>query len=557
MMRRLCSGEAYDPKEISRLLDYLGDSNYGAKGYYSRDSTCLPGTRIDILDRIITWIRDPEATQRVMCIKGMAGRGKSTIAATVHERWKSEGSSAICCFRRGDMSLVNRLVCALARQLADKGKDVVKRVVLESVRDNQNIAQEPLGDQFKVLLEPLIRLPSTCTPVLLVVDALDECHDANYAEKIIELLETHSSTMPGSVKFLVTSRPEDRIMRAIEFARIEDLDSTKNMNPTDITRLFNDGFSKIRKKHRLAEAWPPGETIETLVGLSQNLFQWAHTSIAFMQERSPEFRLQQLLDRPSELYGLDKLYEQIVSSAKTRMQPGTESLLQRTIGIALVAAEPISLNVVGYFLNGNGIPRHIPRDGVAKYLRDEILADLKSMFVIPECPDDPIQPMHTSVRDFFIDTNRCNDPDLAVNLPLLDYTTAIDCFRMMRRDLRRNICGLTDLTLRNSEIQKLVGQCVPPGLRYCARFWHHHFVRAAQGHQSAERVFQLYTVIGEFGRKRILHWVEVMCLTGATSEVVGIARALEARFQVGTVSKLEILGRLIKSGGLSGINKSQ
>lgn len=66
-----------------RLLDRLGDGKYGARGEIIEDITCLPGTRVEILERIDNWIRGGPKSERVLWIRGMAGRGKSTIASTV------------------------------------------------------------------------------------------------------------------------------------------------------------------------------------------------------------------------------------------------------------------------------------------------------------------------------------------------------------------------------------------------------------------------------------------------------------------------------------------
>ncbi|KIO26476.1 hypothetical protein M407DRAFT_58496, partial [Tulasnella calospora MUT 4182] len=56
---------------------------------------CLPGTRAQILERIDDWIRDLETLDRVLWIRGMAGRGKSTIASTVAYRWRYRAACAI------------------------------------------------------------------------------------------------------------------------------------------------------------------------------------------------------------------------------------------------------------------------------------------------------------------------------------------------------------------------------------------------------------------------------------------------------------------------------
>ncbi|KIO26408.1 hypothetical protein M407DRAFT_24370, partial [Tulasnella calospora MUT 4182] len=92
--------------ERIRLLDRLGDGSYGARGNAIEDVVCLPGTRVEILNRISAWIKNTSpSADRVLWIRGMAGRGKSAIASTVAHEWASKGSCAIFHFRRGQNAL--------------------------------------------------------------------------------------------------------------------------------------------------------------------------------------------------------------------------------------------------------------------------------------------------------------------------------------------------------------------------------------------------------------------------------------------------------------------
>ncbi|KIO29701.1 hypothetical protein M407DRAFT_39567, partial [Tulasnella calospora MUT 4182] len=123
------------------------------------------------------WIRDASASEKVLWIRGMAGRGKSTIASTIAHQWKYQTASAIFHFRRGQNEMDKKLVCALARQLGSCALvPEVKESILQSVGENQDIGQARLQDQFQALfVRSLGRLRNTSLPILLVVDALDEC----------------------------------------------------------------------------------------------------------------------------------------------------------------------------------------------------------------------------------------------------------------------------------------------------------------------------------------------------------------------------------------------
>ncbi|KAG9012151.1 hypothetical protein FRB90_006869 [Tulasnella sp. 427] len=153
-------------RERRELLNLLGDGRYGAHGDSIKSATCLPGTRLEILERIDQWVRgevpaDSQPTDvhhgetipnRVLWIRGMAGRGKSTIATTVAYRWAFRGACALFHFRRGQNAQDRSLICALARQLGIRGTPEIRNAILQTIRDNPGILGERLEEQFDILL---------------------------------------------------------------------------------------------------------------------------------------------------------------------------------------------------------------------------------------------------------------------------------------------------------------------------------------------------------------------------------------------------------------------
>lgn len=336
--------ELYDKealKEQRRLVNLLGDATYGARGTSIEDVVCLPGTRVQVLDRINAWIRSASASERVLWMRGMAGRGKSTIASTIAHQWKHQAATAIFHFRCGQRGLDQRLICALARQLGRSDLvPQVKEAILQNIAENEDIAQERLTEQFlKLLIWPLAQSNSSgnSRPILLIVDALDECDDLEYAVNFVRLIDEHSVFLSSNVKFLLTSRPEEALLRALEPRQwiIEDLDLLEHTND-DVAQFLQQGFSRIRE-YNLGEDWPHSGEIGALVNMSQGLFQWAHTVIQYLMEGSPQLRLEELMTSPSACDGLDDLYLQILSKAhkKAKKSPAREGLFIRMLGSSL------------------------------------------------------------------------------------------------------------------------------------------------------------------------------------------------------------------------------
>lgn len=515
--------------EQRALLDRLGDGSYGAHGNTIEDATCLEGTRQKILQRIDEWIQD-ESSQRVLWIYGMAGRGKSTIAATVPHRWRDRSAWALFHFRRGQTALEKRLICALAKQLESRAISEVRHAILQAVQKKKDIAQGRLDEQFEVLLvNPLKDYPPQSPPILLIVDALDECEDVDYATGFIELIDKHSSSLPHNIKFILTTRPENPLLRTLRSQewRMEDLDHI--METHDDVKLFiQSGFLKIRKVNKgLPVNWPTPESVEDLVTMSNGLFQWAKTALKHISG-SPERRFRELLKNPSGFCDLDGLYQQILSSA---LQKATKNsgILCRTLAILVATPYPVSLEVIAYLLAGQEILwDKVQMDDFCNFMRDDVLPDVVSLIDIPASTVEPIQIMHTSIRDLLMDAERCGRSSYFVNRAQAHWDLARDCFRLMERDLKKNICDLSDLSKPNSapDVQDCVVSRVPSGLKYCCRSWTIHLTTPKEPDQDNGKP-RVIMMLNNFSKTNLLCWVEVMSLIGRVGEAIIMAKQVE------------------------------
>ncbi|KIO24817.1 hypothetical protein M407DRAFT_25779, partial [Tulasnella calospora MUT 4182] len=516
-------------KEQRRLLDRLGDAKYGARGNTIEEVICLTGTRVEILERIDSWIRDTSSSNRVLWIRGMAGRGKSTIASTVVHSWKYRASCAIFHFRRGQNTLNTRIICALARQLGRSMVPEIKQAILQSIQENEDIADQRLDEQFKTLLvAPLGRLSYQSHPVLIVVDALDEWEDSKDAVAFVKLVDRHSSLFPANVKFLLTYRPEAALIRALEPREwnMEDLDSVTSVTH-DLRRFFQHTFTRIRDDHDLPEDWPSSEDSERLLEMSQGLFQWAHTAIAYIGERSPPSRLRGLLQRPAAWRELDDLYHQILSNAfdAVKLDPIRTELLSWILGSLVVAPNPISLEVIATLYRNHAIFHEMDLGDIIQSLHGDILADLNSLLRIPPSSAEPMRLMHTSIHDLLVNQQRCEQRGYFINRTLNHRRLATVCLDLMQRDLRQNICNISDLSTPNSDIQDVVEQNVTKAIQYCCRSWSIHLTDGVLWSESnAETSSIQLAALNSFSKEKLMFWIEVMSLVGATAEAILMSR---------------------------------
>ncbi|KAG8918277.1 hypothetical protein FRC01_001950, partial [Tulasnella sp. 417] len=508
-------------EERRGFLDRLGDGNYGARGSSLEDVTCLPNTRVGILGRIDDWIRSKSTLDRVLWIRGMAGRGKSTIASTVAHSWMYRASCAIYHFRRDENAVGNRFVCTLARQLGKSLVTEVRDAILKSVRENEDIGKERLDEQFTTLLVGSLRdLRDFTHPILIVVDALDECESVFDAVRFVKLIDRHSSSLPPNMKFLLTCRPEAPLLVALEPRRwhMEDLDSSSDV-VNDITHFIQYSCAQIRNDHDLPENWPSPGDVTRVAEMSQGLFQWARSAITYVRERSPTHRLQELLGRPSAWTGLDGLYHQVLSEPfSEKVDPLRRQILSWVLGTLVVTPYPISLAIMESLCAGHEVFKD--QQDIIGCLQKDILADLSSLLFIPYSPDEPMRLMHTSIHDFLINRQRCGRQQQYFVDPVQHHLRLAGIsLGIMNRELKPKICKLPGHTSPNIVVQDFFQNHVSKGLEYCCRSWSVHLTKGApQWETEPEDISDILLVFTLVSEQKLLSWLEVMSLVGATAE---------------------------------------
>ncbi|KAG9041160.1 hypothetical protein FS837_012653 [Tulasnella sp. UAMH 9824] len=116
-------------------------------------------------------------------------------------------------------------------------------------------------------------------------------------------------------------------------------------------------LDEIKDDHNLQEDWPSSGYLEQLLEMPQGLFQWEHTAITYIGERSPPSRLRGLLQRPAAWCELDDLYHQIHLKAfdEVKLDPMRTELLSWILGSLVVAPNPISLDVIATLYGDHAI----------------------------------------------------------------------------------------------------------------------------------------------------------------------------------------------------------
>ncbi|PSR79901.1 hypothetical protein PHLCEN_2v6853, partial [Hermanssonia centrifuga] len=352
-------------------LPHVGGASLNAEG------SCLKGTRRDIISYASNWIGPSSASvaqQSILLLIGEAGTGKSAIASTIAVDFAVLGCSFG--FKRGIQERCNplNLFPTIARDLADFD-DNFRRALCDSVGNKKALqTTTSLELQFQHFIKN--PMASISRPILVVIDALDECGDAKDRTQraaLLKLLATPGK-LPLNLRFLITSRPESDICSHFEDPN-EHYIITKRMNEISIestseditlyirTRLITDSQSKL---DGIDEA-----CCQTLADTSQGLFQWAYVACKHIAYPPPGrtpweqyTRLVQSASGTSHGNLLDHLYTEALRTLFDENDMEIMSTFNSVLGLVLFSYEPPTLAVVEAFHESLAAPNkyHDARD---------------------------------------------------------------------------------------------------------------------------------------------------------------------------------------------------
>ncbi|EJD41338.1 WD40 repeat-like protein [Auricularia subglabra TFB-10046 SS5] len=483
---------------------------------------CLPGTRTNLLERIHEWI-DSTSMPRMLCLAGLAGTGKSTVAYTVAADYDA-------LLRRFEGPLLHRLGASFffssASAAAGDGSQFFSTLVYQlALRDpsvraavvaDPDVVREASSANVRVqyqrlLCAPLLAVRRTdpCN-LVIVVDSLDLCA-SDMRRGILEFLMDLVQRV-SYVRVLLTTRSDyatrDLLLSASRKGAASVYEMPRDVSDGDVARFLSHSLV-VPEDNDL----PPWEAqalhVNDLTQRSAGLFIFAEVAVRYivgpaLDGSDPAARLGVLLEAtdPRELNAdersnpysvLDKLYHQVLSSVPTTAVPTLSIALQ----FLCVRLEPLTLSSMARLL----------RDGLRK--GDSVartLTTVEALLAIP-ADDSLITLIHPSLLDYLTAPERCLDHRILVKPADAHALLAGACMSMMREELRRDQAVGGDVA-------------APSALGYACKFWASHLT-AAGGAVSTKFEDDLRL----FCRSTILLWLEWMA---ALSELPRALSSLQA-----------------------------
>ncbi|KAF8525024.1 hypothetical protein BDD12DRAFT_923863 [Trichophaea hybrida] len=430
------------------------------------------GTRVDLLQQIVTWSKDPSGAC-IFWLNGAAGTGKSTIARTVARTWANE---------------------------------------------NQ------LGASFFFSKE----IPLQSNVLIFVIDALDECEGQDDTRLMLRLLAEAKNLIAIRLRIFITSRPETPIrfgFRTIPASAHQDFILHNISLPViehDISIFLKCELQKVQEENYLAEEWPGANVIKLLCQRARGLFIYASTACRFIKDPlwDPEESLSLILKDAyvgqSPTRELDEIYTRVLThtmilgDCHNRNQGRLNDEFGRIVGSIVVLFDILPLTALAKLLE-------MPVTMVCVRLRC-----LHSILDIPENQEFPIRLLHPSFRDFLLDQERCLNPQLWVNEGMAHKHLFVCCLKVMSKHLHSDMCNLR---LPGTDIKEVmddeIKNCLPHDIQYACLYWVNHLQRSNVELCDNDRVHIFLSA-------HFLHWLEALSLIGKLSEGVLIVKALES-----------------------------
>jgi NACHT domain len=480
-------------------------------------------TRKGVLDEIRRWAHTRSDTENCWWITGKPGVGKSTIGAKVAETFKDEKNLYAQYFVTRNIKYTtdpDNILPTMAHQLAEKSP-LAALVIQDKLETTPLSVVEKLSDgqAQALLLEPLRAIARYFPKVVVVVDGVDELADAkpSVLSKVTSVLCSIMSNLPGNVKILIFSRPEQWITAKIP-PHIKRLDLATEDSEDDVDRLVRAKLKEVAEFHGWND-WPSENQFCLLyrhaaghLGLAATALRW----IARQIEWEGSARRDEVIEEVSEL-GMGELNELYAFILQRILPPPQDPARKRylkglkaVLGCLVVLQEPLNIATISTLLSLDfDVPHCMKR--------------ISSLIVDGTEPltERTVPRVHKSVVDYLVSSRP--HPDLRIDPTEHHHSLTTACFKTIQKELIFNIGRI----MTSHDLGSKMSYISPSqGITYSCRWLGHHL------ENGGERA-TLVPDVENFMKAHFLQWLEVLSLEELVDSVaVSTLKILEKQIKV-------------------------
>jgi len=449
---------------------------------------------------------------------GKAGVGKSAIAHRIVQEAKQQGRlGAFFCFSAGIGP--GNFFRTIARRLADLEPAYASALMTDT--DSSLKTTQSLTSQLQDLLTKPFKTLAGLGPIVIVVDALDEC--AVDRDELIECLNDNIHLFPKNIRFFITSRPsEAQLLRRCPWVY------THNLEVDESTRSDIYRFVETKLVHPITKEQLRGFDelkLETIADAAEGLFQYAAVvckeimDAETRREKSPLQVYARLVKSGSQ--GLDALYLAILNNAITVLDSSGLQAFRSLMGWILHARDHLSKQMLLDFESVQ-MAKEMPdmesspsEEASSNYgLVASILHLLGALLSGTEGKESKVYPLHSSFRDFLLDKSRSAQFYIGQE-PVHHINFTITCLQVMEQGLHFNMASLKSSYILNKDVPDFEEQLkagVSQTMTYACLHWTEHLKRS----QMTEADIHIREKVWLFTLGHIAFWLEVLALQRRT-----------------------------------------
>ncbi|KAJ2913559.1 hypothetical protein MD484_g6852, partial [Candolleomyces efflorescens] len=395
---------------------------------------CDEDTRVEVTSELMEWIRDRSAPQRLLCMTGAAGAGKSCLQQTAAEKCGMGGILAASYFissTDATRNTIDPIIPTIAYQLGRENSKLKWSIKTAIEKDPLIFNQSLVAQTTALIVRPVEDLRSTgadlnSLPYVILIDGLDEGEGEDRQAELLTAIERCLLKNGLPFRIFIASRPEWAIHTALQpGGHLHDLAyhiqlSNKYDATADMRRYLWSRFNDIGLRLDNPK-WFSEDDIETLVEAGSGQFIYVATVYKYISERraAPRSRLDAVLTwtpherqaaKPFE--ALDRLYYRILSAAKEAYEAvdiheGRNFLLLFRV---------YHVNISSFQL-GSSLTHQSSAEGLSALLRLEpqaeqtLISDLRSLAFLEKGADGDLslRLYHKSFSDFLQEPSRAKD----------------------------------------------------------------------------------------------------------------------------------------------------
>lgn len=319
--------------------------------------------------------------KRLLWLVGNAGVGKTAFIANLTGIREEISAVHFCRYNDNERANPKRAIMSIAYYLATQIEEYKKQIL--QLQDLALLSEKSTSRLFEYLIvEPLNKVVPNHKPIVIVIDALDEATVDNRNE-LADVIVSQFSKTPSWVKLLVTSRNETMLQR--KFGKIRPIsfsDKDVNDNESDIYGYFGKHLDDILPKGKKGE-----RILSILTKKSEGIFLYAKNILEDIREKKLD--LSKVNDFPEGLTGIYLEYFDRIFSRNENYSYKKD--IRPILEILCATYMPVSRKLILKILD------------IDEYDLDDILDLICEMF---PTKDNIIEPIHKSIVDWLIDSNR-------------------------------------------------------------------------------------------------------------------------------------------------------